>query len=335
MREPFVSVIIPIYNVETYISDCIISVLGQNYPNYEIILLNDGSTDSSQSVCEEYVKLDDRVKLYNKSNGGLSSARNYGIDKAKGEYVIFIDSDDYWTDSNALGHLINIAEETNADVVRGEYKEVDDVGNDLYIPTIYDELHQLEHKLLDNYVFVKEILCRGHFSWLFLIRKATLGNCRFDTELKFQEDIEFDIRFFSKPQRCVYTSFRFYAYRKRANSLITTAKISNLMYSFHLSLIWHNYAQRITDEDLKKVYVYNSIMMYYWTLDSITLEPYFHKRKEIIMKMDLRKFQQNVYRWSMNSGERYPIVIKFSPLIGIWLLKTKHIIGQLIKKVMR
>lgn len=321
MKEPLISIIVPIYNVEAYISDCLNSILEQKYSNYEVILVNDGSTDSSQDLCEKYVKLDQRVKLYSKPNGGLSSARNYGIDNANGEYVIFIDSDDYWTDINALNHLANIADNTGADIVRGEYKEVDDAGNETFVPFIPDSLLSVEYKKLSNYVFFKEILCRGHFSWLFLIRRSVIGNFRFCVTQKFQEDMEFNIRFFSVPRTCVYTSLRFYAYRKRANSIITTPSIDNLMYSFNLSSLWYNCAQRITDENLRRVYVYNSIYMYYWTLETVSSDIYYKKKSMIIDKLLLNDRQLQTKDWAKKDGRNFPLVIYLRPYYGILLLR--------------
>jgi geranylgeranyl pyrophosphate synthase len=90
-----VSVIVPIYNVEKYLEKCLISITHQSYKDIEIILVNDGSTDGSLSICQKYEKIDTRIHLINKSNGGLSSARNAGIDFSSGEYLVFIDSDDF------------------------------------------------------------------------------------------------------------------------------------------------------------------------------------------------------------------------------------------------
>lgn len=92
---PLLSVIIPAYNVEEYLSRCIDSVINQSYQKLEIIIINDGSTDNSRSVCEEYAHADSRILLINKENGGQSSARNIGLEIAKGDYITFVDSDDY------------------------------------------------------------------------------------------------------------------------------------------------------------------------------------------------------------------------------------------------
>ena len=93
--DKLISVIVPIYNVEEYLNECVDSILNQTYKNLEIILVDDGSTDKSGIICDDYAKIDSRIKVIHKKNGGLSDARNVGIDRALGEFIIFIDSDDY------------------------------------------------------------------------------------------------------------------------------------------------------------------------------------------------------------------------------------------------
>ena len=93
--KKLISVIVPVFNVEKYLEKCIESIRNQTYKNLEILLINDGSTDKSLEICNKYLEIDDRIVLLNKENGGLSSARNFGIDNAKGEYITFVDSDDF------------------------------------------------------------------------------------------------------------------------------------------------------------------------------------------------------------------------------------------------
>ena len=107
-----ISVIIPIYKVESYLRECVESVLRQTYQNLEIILVDDGSPDSCPQICEEYAIFDKRIKVIHKKNGGLSSARNEGFKHATGEYVLFLDSDDYWEKETAIQELIDKAERT-------------------------------------------------------------------------------------------------------------------------------------------------------------------------------------------------------------------------------
>ena len=102
MKETFFSIIIPVYKVEKYLNQCVDGVLSQTFKDYEIILVDDGSPDKSPLICDEYSASDSRVRVIHKPNGGLSQARNEGLNIAKGEYVIFLDSDDYWDNCYCL-----------------------------------------------------------------------------------------------------------------------------------------------------------------------------------------------------------------------------------------
>ena len=113
--EEKVSVIVPVYNVEQYLARCLDTVLAQTYENLEVICVNDGSTDNSLNILEHYARFDSRIKIVNKENGGLGSARNAGIKEAEGKYILFLDSDDYIA-SFAVEHLVKNAEKNNADI---------------------------------------------------------------------------------------------------------------------------------------------------------------------------------------------------------------------------
>lgn len=123
-----VSIIVPIYNSSQYLSKCINSIIKQTYENIEIILVNDGSTDNSLGICEEYSKLDDRIVVLDKENGGVSSARNYGIDVSTGDYIGFVDSDDYIS-LDMYESLVNAVIEFDADIVECGYYLIDSDKN--------------------------------------------------------------------------------------------------------------------------------------------------------------------------------------------------------------
>lgn len=110
------SVIVPVYNVEKYLADCLDSILNQTYKDFEVIVVNDGSPDNSQDIIDKYAKKDSRIRAFKKKNGGLSDARNYGVKKAKGEYLVFVDSDD--TVNKDLLLNINDSIERNVDIIR-------------------------------------------------------------------------------------------------------------------------------------------------------------------------------------------------------------------------
>lgn len=116
-RNDMVSVVVPVYNVEKYINQCVESIINQTYRNIEIILVDDGSTDTSGIICDEWKQIDNRVRVIHKANGGLSSARNVGIDVAKGEYIGFVDSDDYIA-TNMYELLIGLMKQYDVDVAR-------------------------------------------------------------------------------------------------------------------------------------------------------------------------------------------------------------------------
>ena len=118
-HKTLISVIIPVYNVEEYIRTCLDSISSQTYSNLEIILVDDGSTDKSPGICDEYQERDSRFRVIHKKNGGQSSARNEALDIAKGEYVSFVDSDD-WLESDMYEVLINVINETGANIVACE-----------------------------------------------------------------------------------------------------------------------------------------------------------------------------------------------------------------------
>ncbi len=115
MNKPLISIIVPVFNSEKYISRCINSILEQTYGNFELIIINDGSKDKSLKICEEYQKKDRRIKVFNQENKGQAFARNVGLDNAKGEYISFIDSDDY-VHSRFLEYLYNALISSDSDI---------------------------------------------------------------------------------------------------------------------------------------------------------------------------------------------------------------------------
>lgn len=114
--DVLVSIIVPVYNVEAYVEKCIKSLINQSYKNLEILLIDDGSSDKSGIICEQYQKKDSRIKVFHKINGGLSDARNYGLLYASGEYILFVDSDD-WIELDSVKKLMEYAQKVNADIV--------------------------------------------------------------------------------------------------------------------------------------------------------------------------------------------------------------------------
>jgi glycosyltransferase involved in cell wall biosynthesis len=152
MKTPLVSVIVPIYNVEPYLEKCLNSIINQTYKNLEIILVDDGSPDNCGKICDEYALKDKRIKVIHKLNGGLSDARNAGLDIAAGEYIAFVDSDDYIAE-NMYEDLVGIAQKEAADIVISGFYYIKKNGIFSYEKSL-EELNKediLYQFLSDNY----------------------------------------------------------------------------------------------------------------------------------------------------------------------------------------
>lgn len=130
MATPLISIIVPIYKVEKYLSKCVDSLLNQTYPNMEILLIDDGSPDNCPKICDDYASLYQNIKTFHKQNGGLSDARNYGIRVASGDWIVFVDSDDYVGD-NCISDLWHLCEKYNADLAMAKARPEDEFGNPL------------------------------------------------------------------------------------------------------------------------------------------------------------------------------------------------------------
>lgn len=333
MENVVVSVIIPVYNVEQYLCECIDSVLAQSFWDLEVLLVDDGSTDRSGEICDEYVGRDCRVKVFHKKNGGLSSARNAGIELARGEYVIFLDSDDYWLGCESLGKLVFTAASLNADIVRGEYKEVDEYGEDLLIKDFSNKSDK-QNQILSSSEFYKSIINGENFSVLFLFkRRLFAGGLRFDENRSFQEDIDLNIKLFANKLRCAYVQKVFYAYRKRRYSIVTTPKVENLEGSFSLCNVFHRYSNIVSDNNLKAEYSYNSIMMYYWTLETLSQEPYYKDCLSIIEKLSLVSLNKAIRKWAKSTNRIYPLPIYLSPILGVYYFRLRFNIGIVLRKL--
>lgn len=133
-KLPCISIVIPAYNAGKYIEKCLQSIIYQNYKDIEIIIVNDGSTDNTREICEKFVNQDSRIKLINTENKGAGSARNTGIDAAKGEYISFIDSDDYIC-PNYYSRMYEMIKAGDADIVEGHYKRVSGYDEDVFTNT--------------------------------------------------------------------------------------------------------------------------------------------------------------------------------------------------------
>lgn len=220
MGETQVSIIIPVYNVEPYLRQCLDSVLGQTFKNFEVLLVNDGSTDNSGFICQEYVEKDNRVRYFEKENGGVSSARNFGIKHSRGEYITFIDSDD-WVEPNYLEIFYKTIKEKDADIVVTNYctfREKDAMFL-FHVAETNEALVFQPDDAFFNYIFSTfstDISWGSACSKLF---KKSLFECLyFSEDISWAEDFDLMYKLFLVSKCIVYLHKAPYCYRDRGDS---------------------------------------------------------------------------------------------------------------------
>lgn len=221
-----ISVIVPVYNVEPYLRKCLDSIVGQTFRDLEILVIDDGSTDGSGKICDEYAEKDERVRVFHTENRGLSAARNLGLDNASGEWIGFVDSDD-WIESDMYEVLLDKALETGADVVEcGLCKERDDITIE----------HKREEMLLSGMEAVEALLCGRLFdyAWDKLWERKCFEELRFPIN-RVHEDTAITYRAFAEAKTVCSIPQIKYHYVHRPNSLSTTYNIENLI-GFWLSV---------------------------------------------------------------------------------------------------
>ena len=189
--SPTISVIIPVYNAEKYLCRCIDSILAQTYKDFELLLIDDGSKDSSGTICDEYAAQDARVRVFHKENGGVSSARNVGLDHARGEWITFVDSDDYIEENFLRSFEGNL----DADLVVGNMeicedgKLPSDIGAHI-VPGKYSPIQSVLKGNLTNHAFCAP--------WGKLFRKDCIGDLHFDVGMTICEDTKFVYNYIAK-----------------------------------------------------------------------------------------------------------------------------------------
>ena len=215
MKNELISIIVPVYNVENYLRQCLDSIMGQTYQNFECLLINDGSPDHSADICREYVSKDSRFKYFEKKNGGVSSARNLGIEHSKGEYITFIDSDD-WVDSDYLEVLYNALIDENADISVSTYKRFHMADNCWYFHSFqrgYEKKIFTGSELIDNLQLLSSFDHSYGSVCGKLVKSVRVETIRFNEETTLGEDMEFWYKLYLISDKIVYVNKDTYIYR--------------------------------------------------------------------------------------------------------------------------
>ena len=218
LNNPLISVIVPVYMVEKYINRCVDSIISQTYTNLQILLIDDGSPDNCGLICDQYARIDNRVEVFHKSNGGLASARNFGVKYAKGDYISFVDSDD-WIEKNTFEDSINILkkEKNKVDIIQFGIKTVSDYNE--YTKKNKEKITKLQGKEILNHLMIKSTKTDSYFA---------VGRCLYLASLikkeefpvgRINEDIVYKYRVFSKASYLIETNKIKYFYYQNYGSI--------------------------------------------------------------------------------------------------------------------
>ena len=231
MQGPFISVIVPVYKVESYLPQCVESLLGQIYPHFELLLIDDGSPDRSGGICDEYAEKDSRIRVFHKVNGGVSSARNLGLDKALGEWVVFVDSDDY-VDPDYLGDFIEVS--SNVDLVIQGIRYRKKKGNILestFDDVVIDKEVSSQDAIRKNKLFH----CGYPVCKLFKMEIIRTYALHFDEQLHLHEDHLFVFDYLIRCQAIRLLSVAHYYYCLREDGMSLSQQLISYQELLHTS----------------------------------------------------------------------------------------------------
>lgn len=265
------SIITPVYNTSKYLRACVESVLKQSYKNWELWLLDDGSTDDSGAICDGYSLRDNRIKVVHKVNSGVSDTRNIGLDLANGDYIIFLDSDDYWIDHHILEKFVEHILEYNLDIVRAGFCEINDKDEIIKLDS------EVANPMLESHVmtylqYMETCVRRDYLTCVFMISKNALGCLRFNTERIFMEDAELYFRLFEKDLRCMYINECFYAYRKHDTAVTVRYNPRKYRDAFKLSKYCYDLSDNANDYRIRCFLINEGARIYTRYLQLLSLD---------------------------------------------------------------
>ena len=313
-----ISVIVPVYNVEQYLERCVDSIISQTYTNLEIILVNDGSTDNSGKLCDELAKKDERIRVIHKENGGLSDARNRGIDEAESDLVGFIDSDDY-IDSDMYEVLLKNLNNTDADLSMCALYDV--YNNTPEAQVTNKETWKLSSEQAIKMVMEAKILSVTAVNKLY--RKSLFTDLKFEVG-KIAEDAFIMIKLLDKCEKIVATNEKKYYYVHRENSITTqkfSTKFLNVIeaYEQNSNIISEKYPK------LKDVAQTRMNWAYFYVLDRLLLDDNYNDKE---LENKLISYLKNYRKDILND----PLFTKGRKIGFIALLLSRNLYRKLIEK---
>lgn len=289
------SVIVPVYNVEQYIRSCVQSIYRQGLleDDFELILVNDGTQDNSIEIIEDIIASHNNIIVLEQSNQGLSAARNTGLSKASGQYILFLDSDDLLID-NTLPQLLSLTDDYTVELLIAGFiklnnKEIDSFEKS-FLPNVLTE------QKCASEIFLQDFNPKQCYVWRTIYRKAFLdeNNLRFIPGIYF-EDVPFTTECLLKADNCIKTTLTFYIYRQRENSIVSSINLKKILdFNTVLARLWELYENYSLSLEIRKqlmntIFETFSVSMWYVSHDSQLL-----KQRDRIVS-DLKQKVANLY----------------------------------------
>ena len=312
--EPRLSVIVPVYNVEKYLPQCLDSLIHQTLKEIEIILVNDGSTDNSEAICQDYAEKDNRIIVYSKTNGGLSDARNYGLQHASSKIVGFVDSDDY-IDLDMFQVLLELKEKTNAEIAVGGVKMATNDGEVYMVREVETEVALNRHDAMEELLKSKRItnsVCNKIFDIsLFEQIEFPVG--------KLYEDEYVTYKLFDRAETIAMTNQVFYYYRSSPNSITHKAFSEREFDRIYASEIKVDYIQQAYPdlvEYAQRYLVYDCVM----ALSKMTE---YKKSYDKLTRDNIRKYLKCFLQGDYSKGTKaFALVASVSPSLAVKLYSS-------------
>lgn len=334
-KAPLVSVIIPIYNVERYLEQCIISVVHQTYKNLEIILVNDGSPDDSLKICEAWSNRDSRIRVLNKQNGGLSDARNAGLRVASGDLIVFVDSDD-WISINMIENMVSEMVKYHADMVICDFVNAYDSGHmDKHIKNEFEPKVVNSQELMKLTIEDREIT---NHVWRRLYKRELIQEDIFPVGKNF-EDIYTSPSLISECNQIVILSDAYYFYRINENGIVKSISVKNCQDRLEADLnasteVKKNYPELTSNVEYSLAI---KLMGLRCELDSCIDDSPAKKQLQIEIEKRLRLIEFKYYRGIYNKLLFLKITKGF-PLdtlmvVWKWIKKNGRILKQCVKSI--
>ena len=311
------SVVVPVYNVENYLKCCIESIINQTYKNLEIILVDDGSTDKSSEICDFFQEKDNRIKVIHTKNGGASSARNIGIENSVGDYLIFIDGDDYWDDNTALEQVYNNLIQSKSDVLMFGFKKYYESDNVIEKSKYVFDINHIDvnsKKNTINYLVKNNLLISSPCNKVININLFSENNLKFREGI-IAEDIDWNLRLAINAGSFDVLNNAFYIYRQRACSIThskTLKHIENLLDNLEICI-------DILNEDNSKLDLIDEYMSYV-AYQYMTILVSIKQISEKVPKGIMKKIKDFRYLLKFNLNYRVNIFYIINKYLGFSVL---------------